>query len=330
MNQTKQHRQDAFYLCHPLVNFLYYSIVLSVTMFCLHPAVLAIGFISALSYAVSLKGWRQILSLLLKFILPGMVIVALVNPAFNHYGVTVFYTFENGNSLTLEAMIYGVILAFVLGISMIWFHSFNVIMTGDKFIYLFGKVLPASSLILSMVFRFVPKFSHQVQVIRKGQKSIGRDIVNHGLLKKITYGLKIFSILVTWSLENAIETADSMKARGYGLKGRTAFSLYRFDKRNGLLMILMMVTAGSFFYAVFKGALFVSYNPMIVIKGFPLTWLSGLGLLSLAIFMNIPLGLQLWETYHWKKSLDQLSKKRELPSYFNQMDGAKNYEYHWN
>ncbi|MGX7204269.1 energy-coupling factor transporter transmembrane component T [Enterococcus pingfangensis] len=299
-------------------------------MFCLHPVVLVIGFLSALIYAVSLRGWRQIVGVLVKFILPGMLIVVLVNPAFNHYGVTVFYTFENGNSLTLEALVYGIVLAMVLGISMIWFHSFNVIMTGDKFVYLFGKVLPASSLILSMVFRFVPKFSHQAQIIRKGQKSIGRDISNNTFFKKIKYGLKIFSILVTWSLENAIETADSMKARGYGLKGRTAFSIYRLDKRNGFLLMLMVIMAGLFLFTVSKDALFVSYNPIIVIKGFPLTWLSGFGLLSLTIFMNIPLGLQFWETYHWRKSLKQLSKKRELPSYFNQMDGAKNYEYHWN
>lgn len=330
MNQTKQYQQDVFYLCHPLVNFLYYLIALSVTMFCLHPAVLAIGFISSLAHAISLKGWRQVIKIWMKFIFPGMLIVTVVNPVFNHYGVTVFYTFKNGNSLTLEAIIYGVILALVLGISMMWFHSFNVIMTGDKFVYLFGKVFPGSSLILSMVFRFVPKFSHQTQIIRKGQKSIGRDTSNSTLFKKIKYGVKIFSILVTWSLENAIETADSMKARGYGLKGRTAFSIYRFDRRNSFLVILMLVTAGCFFFTISRGELFVSYNPIIVIKGFPLTWFSGLGIFSLAIFMNIPLGLQLWETYHWKKSLNQLSRKKELPSYFNQMDGVKNYEYHWN
>lgn len=299
-------------------------------MFCLHPAVLAIGFFSALIYAVSLKGWRQIAGVLLKFILPGMLIVALVNPAFNHYGVTIFYTFENGNSLTLESIVYGLVLASVLGISMIWFHSFNVIMTGDKFVYLFGKILPASSLILSMVFRFIPKFTNQAKIIRKGQKSVGRDMSNNTLFKKIKYALKIFSILVTWALENAIETADSMKARGYGLKGRTAFSIYRLDNRNRFLLGLMTVTAGIFFFCVSKGALFVNYNPVIIIKGFPLTWLSGLGLLSLFVFMNIPLGLQLWENYRWKQSLNKVSKKKELPSYFNQTDGAKNYEYHWN
>ncbi|MBP3560281.1 MAG: energy-coupling factor transporter transmembrane protein EcfT, partial [Clostridia bacterium] len=47
----------------------------------------------------------------------------------------------------------------------------------------------------------------------------------------------IFSIMITWALENAIETADSMKSRGYGLKGRTAFSIYRFDERDQYTLI---------------------------------------------------------------------------------------------
>ena len=46
------------------------------------------------------------------------------------------------------------------------------------------------------------------------------------------HGITILSIMVTWSLENAIETADSMKSRGYGLPGRSAFSIYRFDSRD--------------------------------------------------------------------------------------------------
>ena len=35
--------------------------------------------------------------------------------------------------------------------------------------------------------------------------------------------ITILSIMVTWCLENAIETADSMKSRGCGLPGRSAF-----------------------------------------------------------------------------------------------------------
>ena len=163
--------------------------------------------------------------------------VAIVNPALITTRVTPLLCWKMGNAVTLEAILYGLSLAVVLGVSLTWFSTYNLVMTSDKFIYLFGKIIPASSLILSMVFRFVPKFQSQLQLVRQGQKSIGRDMENGRLWQKIRYALTTFSIMITWSLENAIDTADSMKARGYGLKGRTAFAPYRFDKRDVVLLI---------------------------------------------------------------------------------------------
>ncbi len=49
--------------------------------------------------------------------------------------------------------------------------------------------------------------------------------------------------MVTWSLENAIETADSMRARGYGLPGRTSFSIYRFDSRDSSALAWLVSAA---------------------------------------------------------------------------------------
>ena len=44
--------------------------------------------------------------------------------------------------------------------------------------------------------------------------------------------MRALSVTVTWALENAVVTADSMKSRGYGLPGRTAFARQRFDGRD--------------------------------------------------------------------------------------------------
>ena len=114
----------------------------------------------------------------------------------------------------------------------LWFASFNRVMTSDKFIYLFGKIIPALSLILSMSLRFIPKFKSQMAIVTEAQRSIGRDVSNGSLWERTKTAILIFSIMITWALENAIETADSMKSRGYGLKGRSAFSIYRFDERD--------------------------------------------------------------------------------------------------
>ncbi len=63
------------------------------------------------------------------------------------------------------------------------------------------------------------------------KKSMGRDVSEGSLFNRIRAGFNMLSILVTWALENAIETSDSMRSRGYGLKGRTAFSIYKFTKK---------------------------------------------------------------------------------------------------
>ena len=113
-----------------------------------------------------------------------------------------------------------------------------------------------------MALRFVPRFLNQLGVIRNGQKAMGRDVSEGRLLDRIKYGLQMLSILVTWSLENAIETSDSMRSRGYGLRGRTAFSVYRFTKRDCCLGTLM---AGLF--AVLQQAVPVELPMRYMIRG---------------------------------------------------------------
>ena len=77
--------------------------------------------------------------------------------------------------MTLESILYGIVAASMVATVICWFSCFNKIMTSDKFIYLFGRIIPSLSLILSMTFRFVPKFKEQVQEVSNAQKSMGRD-----------------------------------------------------------------------------------------------------------------------------------------------------------
>ena len=113
-----------------------------------------------------------------------------------------------------------------------WFSCYTAVMTSDKFVYLFGRIIPALSLVLSMTLRFVPKFKAQIHTVSEAQRCVGRDVSDGSVLQRLRHGITILSIMVTWCLENAIETADSMKSRGYGLPGRSAFSIYRFDSRD--------------------------------------------------------------------------------------------------
>ena len=283
---------DAFSRCHPILNFFYFAVVLGFTMFIQHPVYLAVSFVAATAYSMWLNGVGKVLKINFLLTIPSLLIVALLNPMFNHYGVTpLLYIESSGNWVTLEALVYGIVLGCVLFIMILWFSCYNQIMTSDKFIYLFGRIIPAMSLMLSMALRFVPHFIAQL---------------------KVRYALNMVSILVTWALENAIETADSMKSRGYGLKGRTAFSIYRFNRRDkilgGMLAVLFVVSG----YGCYHGAAFSQYNPRILLAGFTIFGrvprqscspvLAVITFISFGIFCFLPLMLDLSEEYAMKKS----------------------------
>ena len=233
---------DTFAGFHPAINLLYFVTVIGFSMFFTHPACLAISIICAYTYSIYLNG-RKAIRFMLLYMLPMLIITVLLNPVFNHAGGTILAYLPNGNPLTLESVLYGVAAALMLITVIAWFSCFNEVMTSDKFVYLFGRIIPALSLILSMALRFVPRFRAQIKVISNAQKCIGRDVSSGNILQKLKHGVKILSILITWALENAIESADSMKGRGYGLPGRTAFSIFRFDRRDGRAVAYILACA---------------------------------------------------------------------------------------
>ena len=230
--------KDRFSNYHPLVNFLYFALVIGFSMVLTHPIAQGISLVCALIYAIQTDGVKAAI-FCLKWCLPIFLLTAFINPAFSHEGITILMYFPSGNPLTLESLLYGLSAGTMLATVLLWFANFNRVITSDKFIYLFGRMIPALSLVLSMTLRFIPKFKAQLSAVTDAQKSIGRDPAQGSLWRRTKIAITILSIMVTWALENAIETADSMKSRGYGLPGRTAFSIYRFEDRDKLALLFL-------------------------------------------------------------------------------------------
>ena len=230
--------QDRFAKYHPLVNFIYFALVIGFSMVLSHPLAQVISFACALTYAIQTEGKKAVM-FSLKWCLPMFLLTAFINPAFSHEGVTILTYLPGGNPLTLESILYGLSAGLMLVTVLLWFTNFNRVITSDKFIYLFGRIIPAMSLVLSMTLRFIPKFKGQLAAVTDAQKCIGRDVSKGSLWHRTKIAVTILSIMITWALENAIETADSMKSRGYGLSGRTAFSIYRFEDRDKIALLFL-------------------------------------------------------------------------------------------
>lgn len=294
--------KDTFSGFHPAVNMLYFIAVIGLAMFFTHPVCLAISLFCSMAYSIYING-RKAIRFNLVFMLPLLIITALLNPVFNHQGATIISYLPSGNPLTLESILYGLAAAVMLITVISWFSCFNAVMTSDKFVYLFGRVIPALSLVLSMALRFVPRFKAQMKVIANAQKCVGRDVSSGNLLRKAKHGIRIISILVTWALENAIETADSMKGRGYGLPGRSAFSIFRFDRRDAFALAYILVCGATVIAGAAAGAYQFRYFPTI--KG---DW-NGATLIVFAAYFLLcifPLTANIREDYTWYRTSIEL------------------------
>jgi energy-coupling factor transport system permease protein len=266
-------------------------------MFFTHPVCLAISLLCSFAYSVSLNGRKALLFILL-YMLPMFAFTLLVGPLFNHHGGTILTYLPNGNPLTLESILFGVAAATMLITVITWFSCFNTVMTSDKFVYLFGRITPALSLILSMSLRLVPRFRAQIRIISNAQRCVGRDVPGSSLFQKLKHRIRILSIIVTWALENAIETADSMKGRGYGLPGRTSFSIFRFTLRDICAFLYLSGCSAIVFAGVMTGVYRFRYFPTIRSESADaaaiVVFIAYLGLCLFPIILNIK------EYFTWK------------------------------
>ncbi len=295
--------RDSFSEYHPFINLIYFAFTISFSLVLTHPLAQGLSLICAVIYVISINGKKSV-KFLLKYCLPMVLLTAFINPAFNHEGATTLLYFPNGNPLTLESILYGFSAGVMIITTLMWFSSFNRVMTTDKFIYLFGKVIPALSLVLSMSLRFVPKFKSQMQTVTEAQRSIGRDVSNGSLLQRTKTAIHIFSIMITWSLENAIETADSMKSRGYGLKGRTAFSIYRFDERDKYTLAWLSFCGLFLVAGTILNAFGFRYFPDIRYAAFDMTTIPFY--CAYSALCITPVILNLKEERKWKTSVSEM------------------------
>ena len=259
-------------------------------MFVMHPVFLFLSCLGGMAYYIYLKRWKAFKTALW-LMLPVFLITAIVNPLFTHAGVTLLMYLPSGNPLTLESILYGLGAGAMLVCVINWFSCYQEVMTSDKFIYLFGRIIPAMSLVLSMVLRFVPKFKNQIEKVSNAQKCIGRDVTNGNVLERSHHGMKILSIMTTWALENSVETADSMKSRGYGLRGRVNFSIYRFDSRDKLLCSILAVMGIVVIGGIATKTVRFLYYPMVTINdinfGSVLVYVCYGALCLLPLMMNV-------------------------------------------
>lgn len=288
-------KYDAFSKCHPLTNFLFFVGAIGFSVVIQHPAYLCAGCVGAASYYLLLsgrKGWKLIFGSI-----PVFVIIAAMNPLFNTSGRTVLLTIF-GRPYTLEALCYGMVIAGMFVVMMLWFGCYSAVLTSDKFVCLFGSLIPVLSLLLVMVLRMIPNLIRKAKQILGARKAIGKGIAGQEKNRdRLLSGMNVLSALTDWALEGSIITADSMRARGYGAAKRTSFQIYRFTGQDRVLIAVMLFLAAG---VILAGGMEATFTPELYIA--PPTW----GFAAYCVFLLIPPAMHLKEAVQWHISVSRI------------------------
>lgn len=275
---------------HPAIPFLYFASVITVGILFNHPIFLVISWICSFLYSVKRNGKRAVILGLCLILLAAAF--GFYYAGYTHFGVTVMRQNFIGNNMTLESLVYGVVLGIIASTVIMWLSCVFSIFTTDKVVFLFGKISSRMSLLLSIVLRMVPRIKAQAKKIHLARKSIGRGINQGKLFQGLVNGITIFSILITWLLESLATISDSMRSRGYGLKGRTAFSIYRFDNRDRGFVIGIFFCLTILLMAYILGQTQMVFDPKIILHpASPIVY--GIH----AILCLLPLITELWTEY---------------------------------
>ncbi|WP_062049402.1 energy-coupling factor transporter transmembrane component T [Bacillus sp. JCM 19034] len=281
---------------HPFTTFLYYAGAIAIIMLMLHPYYLCVILFTLLLREFVYDRFRGLRGWFIFIFLTALIIV-LVNPFFNQRGLHVLWEFGD-RRFTLEAFLYGGITALSLIGIVTLFISFNRVMTPNKLLFLFARILPQFALLLMLTLRFIPLMKRRLDDIASVQQSKGISITSGKWNEKAKKGLLYVQVLLTYSLEEAIQTADSMKARGYGTGKRSSydhFSWYRSDYFVAALIIGCLLIL---FYGRFNGYGYLTIYP--VMDSLQLVGADWFLLSFIVVYFLFPLWLEWGGMLKWR------------------------------
>lgn len=284
-----------FYDYNPITVTAYFLCVTLTAMFSMNPLILLPSLVfSIASFLMTAK------SRLRDHVFAAglFLVLSLINPLLSHNGQTVLFVM-NDNPITLEALIRGVFSAMMLIAVLYWFRAYTAIMTSDKLLYVFGALSPKLSLILSMSLRMVPLFRQRFRAVENTQKALG-IYKNENIIDTLRGKARVFSILITWGLEDGIVTADSMEARGYGTHRRTHFSLFRWHGSDIAVLVISLILCAFTLWELSRCGF--DYYPALMLRG---TWDAVCACILYSALCALPIILNLKEAVRWNICLSK-------------------------
>ncbi len=294
---------------HPLVLSVFFAVAIASSLALSHPAYVCISFACAVVYAGVLGGWRALAGC------AGLTVAALVFAAlfvFNvHFGVTVVAHTPIGNAVTLESAVFGLIAGFKVVTAIIWASCVVKVFTADKVVFLAGRLSPRAALYIAVILRWCSTAATQVRRYSGALTGIGCGAGQGGVFARMRNWVSRISALVSWSIDRLGQMSASMRSRGSGLRGRSAYALFRFDVRDRVLSLGLAVAFSLFIAGVGLDQARVLFDPQIIVGR--MSALSLVFYAAYAFFLLLPFLMSFVSEVSLKKAIrrsEQASSSR--------------------
>lgn len=215
----------AFGQGHPVVAAVYFAAVIGIGTLVTQPVFVAISVAGALLYGMCLQGALST-ARNLRWQLPMVALVCLANPLFSHSGATVVATL-GPVTVRLEALAYGLCMGGSLVCMLQWVSNAACVLTEDRLLELSGSRLPVVSTMVSMAIQLVPQLRRRYGVVSSARAACtcaqasatkGPSAARGSGVRRMGY-VNASTVLMAWAMEDSVERADAMRARGWEVGG---------------------------------------------------------------------------------------------------------------
>lgn len=272
----------AFSMSHPAVPALYIVLTLGLTMFSMQPVLIALSLAGGLVYGFATRGAARTLSAL-RWQLPLILIIALVNPLFSASGSTEVLRIGM-RAVYFESMVYGLCMGGLFVASVLWFEAAASMLEYDKVLALLGNAAPVIALMISMCMRLIPQFLRRGRTVLAVQDAI--DVPGRAPADPVRSRLRASSVLMGWGMEDSLERADAMRSRGWGAATRrTTYARYRLRRSDVAALVGLALFGAAAVAVAWTATTQYSFYPQLSV---PAPWL---GYVVYAAWMVLPCAL---------------------------------------
>ncbi len=300
---------------HPGILIVYY-LILALSAFLFSNPYYMITFIVLMLFLIYLQGVRSELVNVMKIFIPLGALIIIINPLFIYKGAHRIYLWGS-YFITLEALVYGFLMAGTFLIVLLALSSYNKTVSYQEMLYILSKKLPVISMVLVMALRFIPLLNSRAVEIEKLFKLENREYLNsedalesssenenliqrdealnldlnngedmesvaadiktdsriinkvasskrgRKLIEKARNVGNIMGVTVSWSLEEAMFTAKSMKARGYNATQRSSYLSFHLKKADYCFIAFLIIVLAILAVGLTQGYGYINVYPSL-------------------------------------------------------------------